>query len=94
MADNMLSAIPTIVLAIGAGYFIGKFLSATTTKEADDCQLAVVDSGPTEKDMLMRSILMRPAVNEELNYLYGGAPAVTISNMTNMIVGTPIPYGM
>jgi len=94
MADNMLSAIPTIVLAIGAGYFIGKFLSATIRKEADDGQLAVVDSGPTEKDMLMRSILMRPAVNEELNYLYGGAPAVTISNMTNMIVGTPIPYGM
>ena len=94
MADNMLSAIPTIVLAIGAGYFIGKFLSSTIRKEADDGQLAVVDSGPTEKDMLMRSILMRPAVNEELNYLYGGAPAVTISNMTNMIVGTPIPYGM
>jgi len=34
---------------------------------------------------------MRPAVNAELNYLYGSAPAVNISNMTNMIVGTPLP---
>jgi hypothetical protein len=34
---------------------------------------------------------MRPAVNTELNYLYGSAPAVNISNMTNMIVGTPLP---
>jgi hypothetical protein len=94
MAEDILSAIPKIVVAMGAGYFIGKFLSATLRKEAHDAGLAVVDSGPTEKDMLLRSILMRPAVNEELNYLYGGAPAVTISNMSKMIVGTPIPYGM
>jgi len=94
MAEDILLALPKIVIAMGAGYFIGKFLSATIRKEAHDGQLAVVDSGPTEKDMLLRSILMRPAVNEELNYLYGAAPAVTISNLTNMIVGTPVPYGM
>ena len=94
MAEDILSAIPKIVVAMGAGYFIGKFLSATLRKEAHDAGLALVDTNPTEKNMLLQSILMRPAVNQELNYLYGSAPAVTISNMTNMIVGTPIPYGI
>jgi hypothetical protein len=93
MAEDILSAIPTIIIVMGAGYFIGKFLSATLRKEADG-DLALVDTNPTEENMLLQSILMRPAVNQELNYLYGGAPAVTISNMTNMIVGTPVPYGI
>jgi len=91
MAEDILSAIPKIVVAMGAGYLIGKFLSATLRKDADG-ELALVDTNPTEKNMLLQSIQMRPAVNEELNYLYGGAPAVTISNMTNMIVGTPLPW--
>tara|TARA_R110000751_G_scaffold197125_3_gene302343 strand:+ start:582 stop:863 length:282 start_codon:yes stop_codon:yes gene_type:complete len=93
MADDILSALPKIVIAMGAGYFIGKFLSATIRKEADGA-MALVETEPTETNMLVQSILMRPAVNQELNYLYGGAPPVTISNLTNMIVGTPIPYGM
>ena len=72
MAEDILSTLPTIVIAIGAGYFIGKFLSATLRKEADDGAMAlVVTSNPTEKNMLLQSILMRPAVNQELNYLYG-----------------------
>ena len=94
MAEDILSTIHTIVIAMGAGYFIGKWLSATLRKEADDGAMALVVTEPTETNMLVQSILMRPAVNQELNYLYGSAPAVTISNMTNMIVGTPVPYGM
>jgi hypothetical protein len=92
MAKDIFSVVTPIVVATFAGLLLGKFLSAAVRKEADDGQLALVDSNPTEKNMLLQSILMRPAVNEELNYLYGSAPAVTISNMTNMIVGTPIPW--
>ena len=44
--------------------------------------------------MLMQSLVMRPAVNAELNYLYGSAPAVNVSNMTSMIVGTPLPQAI
>ena len=48
---------------------------------------------PTEQNMLLQSILMRPSVNEELNYLYGSAPpVVSISQMTDYIVGTPVPF--
>ena len=68
MAEDILSAIPKIVVAMGAGYLIGKFLSATLRKDADG-ELALVDTNPTEKNMLLQSIQMRPAVNEELNYL-------------------------
>ena len=48
---------------------------------------------PTEQNMLLQSIRMRPSVNEELNYLYGSAPpVVSISQMTDYIVGTPVPF--
>jgi|TARA_R110002020_G_scaffold1492_9_gene6750 hypothetical protein len=92
MAGNIFSVVTPIVAATLGGLLLGKFLSAATRKDAQDDLLATVDTEPTEKNMLLRSILMRPAVNEELNYLYGAAPAVTISNMTNMIVGTPLPW--
>jgi|ETNmetMinimDraft_4_1059912.scaffolds.fasta_scaffold10685_5 hypothetical protein len=94
MAKDIFSVIVPITVAVGAGLLLGKFLVATQRKDSEDGALAFVEVEPTETNMLVQSILMRPAVNEELNYLYGGAPAVTISNMTNMIVGTPIPYGM
>ena len=47
MAEDILSTIPTIVIAMGAGYFIGKWLSATLRKEADDGAMALVVTEPT-----------------------------------------------
>jgi hypothetical protein len=61
---------------------------------SDNGGWAYVETEPSETDMLMRSLLMRPTVNAELNYLYGSAPAVSLGRMTDMIVGTPVPYGM
>jgi hypothetical protein len=88
MARDMFSIIIPFVVVVGAGLLIGKMLSSK--KDAESGWPYVVVE-PTETNMLMQSLVMRPAVNAELNYLYGSAPAVNISNMTNMIVGTPLP---
>ena len=91
MARDMFSIITPLVIAGCAGLLIGKMLSKK--KDAESGWPYVVVE-PTETNMLMQSLLMRPAVNTELNYLYGGAPAVNISNMTSMIVGTPLPQAI
>jgi len=88
MARDIFSIITPLVIAGCAGILLSKFLSSK--KDAESIWPYVVVE-PTETNMLMQSLVMRPAVNAELNYLYGSAPAVNISNMTNMIVGTPLP---
>lgn len=97
-----------MMMGIGVGvavaFLIAARISATSkkaenTKDAedegsDDGGWPYVETEPTETDMLMQSLLMRPTVNTELNYLYGSAPAVSVGSMVDMIVGTPVPYGM
>ena len=87
----MFSIITPLVIAGCAGLLIGRMLSKK--KDAESGWPYVVVE-PTETNMLMQSLAMRPAVNAELNYLYGSAPAVNISNMTSMIVGTPLPQAI
>ena len=91
MAKDKFSILTKVVIAGCAGLLIGKMLSSKKNAE-EGWPYVVVE--PTETNMLMQSLVMRPAVNAELNYLYGGAPAVNISNMTNMIVGTPLPQSI
>ena len=91
MARDMFSIITPLVIAGCAGLLIGKMLSQK--KDAESVWPYVVVE-PTETNMLMQGLVMRPAVNAELNYLYGSAPAVNISNMTSMIVGTPLPQAI
>ena len=91
MARDMSSIITPLVIAGCAGLLIGKMLSQ---KQDAESVWPYVVVEPTETNMLMQSLVMRPAVNAELNYLYGSAPAVNISNMTSMIVGTPLPQAI
>ena len=91
MARDMFSIITPLVIAGCAGLLIGKWMSSK--KDAESVWPYVVVA-PTETNMLMQSLVMRPAVNAELNYLYGSAPAVNVSNMTSMIVGTPLPQAI
>ena len=92
-----------MMLGIGVGVAVAFLIAARifatskraeNTKDTDNGGWPYVETEPIETDMLMRSLLMRPAVNTELNYLYGSAPAVSIEGMVDMIVGTPVPYGM
>jgi hypothetical protein len=97
-----------MMLGIGVGVAVAFLIAAriyATSKRAENTKdtedegsdnggWPYVETEPTETDMLMQSLLMRPAVNAELNYLYGSAPAVSLGRMTDMIVGTPLPYGM
>jgi len=90
MATDMFSVIVPMVVGVGLTAVVVKLLMKKTEKKSEQ-QSAVITS-PTENEMLMRSLLMRPTVNAELNAKYGSAPSpVSVSTMTDLIVGTPLP---
>ncbi len=101
MARDIFSVL--IPIAFGAaGVFIATRWFMKSMNADDDVSKTIpnptggwpyVVTEPTEQNMLLQSLLMRPSVNEELNYLYGSAPpVVSISQMTDYIVGTPVPF--
>jgi hypothetical protein len=45
---------------------------------------------PAYPDMVVDSLLMRPAINEQLNTQFGSAPSPSVSNFVDMIRGVPV----
>ena len=90
MARDMFSIIVPMVVGVGLTAIAVKLIMKKTEKKSEH-ESALIAS-PTENDMLMRSLLMRPTVNAELNAMYGSAPSpVSVSTITDLIVGTPLP---
>mgnify|MGYP001156926001 FL=1 len=90
MARDMFSVLIPMAVGVGLTVVVVRHLMKKTGMDAEH-ESALITS-PTENEMLMRGLLVRPTVNAQLNAMYGSAPSpVSISTMTDMIVGTPLP---